>query len=664
MIKNKSSCPAPAKFLIFVLSRGENSFYKKIMKWADKLRPKLLFLRSGAAKVSLSGGNQAELDKKLVFSLAKKRIPSWSQFKHLKMFLSRRELWFIRLSFLLITLALTFLFFQYSHDHWVSGPAVGGEYCEALIGTPKYINPIYASISDLDSDLTALIFSSLFRRDGQGQLQPDLAENMEKNEDGRQYKIKIRSDAVWHDGQPLTVEDIIFTFQAIKDSEYHSPLRASFTGVEISRPTEDSVQFSLNEAYAAFPELLTFGILPKDIWQLIPPANATLSALNLKPIGSGPFKFKSLVKDQSGRLRTYELERNKDYYQNAPWIATVRFKFYPAYEEALSALAGQECDGLSYLPFNRRSEVAAVNQFNFYLLRQPQINAIFFNLKSGVGGERAVRQALARALPKKSLVAEIFGDYAQAIDGPIRPESFAYKDDFLKYEYDPAAAALSLEQAGWRLATITAEQVKTSQEQANADDETVRAPATEVLFFGPGLWRQKDGRWLKITLKMSDRGENLVLGQAIQNAWEKIGVKTVLTGLPATEIASQVIKTRDFEALLYGFMVGADPDIYPLWHSSQIGENGLNITGYSNKDADQLLEDARFANDQSVRKEKYGQFQEIIAADTPALFLYTAAYTYLQTKKIKGFAVDAIVAPYNRFANINDWYIKTAGTWR
>ena len=90
------------------------------MKWADKLRPKLLFLRSGAAKVSLSGGNQAELDKKLVFSLAKKRIPSWSQFKHLKMFLSRRELWFIRLSFLLITLALTFLFFQYSHDHWVS----------------------------------------------------------------------------------------------------------------------------------------------------------------------------------------------------------------------------------------------------------------------------------------------------------------------------------------------------------------------------------------------------------------------------------------------------------------------------------------------------------------------------------------------------------------
>ena len=147
--------------------------------------------------------------------------------------------------------------------------------------------------------------------------------------------------------------------------------------------------------------------------------------------------------------------------------------------------------------------------------------------------------------------------------------------------------------------------------------------------------------------------------ELVKKNWEEAGVKTVLEVLPAKRIQTEVIKPRNFEALFYGQVVGADPDPYAFWHSSQAVENGFNVADYTNKEVDQLLEDARIISDQGSRREKYRKFQEIISEEAPVIFMYSPVYVYIQDKSVNGFEVIDILYPYDRLSNIHEWYLKT-----
>ena len=251
------------------------------------------------------GQTQAELDKKLVFSLAKSRWPSFKQLKYVKKYLNPAERLAVNVCLAIILFSSIFLAARFYKTHLQIIPADGGDYIEGAVGSIKYINPLYSTVSDLDSDLTELVYSSLFRRNASAELVNDLAEKYEVSPDGRTYTIKIRLDAVWHNGGPVTVDDVVFTFEAIKNIKYKSPWRDAFTGVEISKVDDKTIRFNLAEPYAAFLDLLNFGILPQELWQQIEPASANLAELNLKPVGSGRYKFKSLVKDKFGNIRIY-----------------------------------------------------------------------------------------------------------------------------------------------------------------------------------------------------------------------------------------------------------------------------------------------------------------------------------------------------------------------
>ena len=286
--------------------------------------------------------------------------------------------------------------------------------------------------------------------------------------------------------------------------------------------------------------------------------------------------------------------------------------------------------------------------------------AVFFNEKTNSAlADLKVRQALALAINKNDIVDKVLGNNARVIDGPILPESFAYNPQFKKYNFNQEEAKKLLEAAGYKQVEITAEQVAKAVADQESVDEKIRLAAKEVLSQGQGNWyANKNDKYLSIKLTTVDSGENPAVAEAIKIYWESIGVKTETEFISASQIQTDVIKTRDYEALFYGQLSGADPDPYPFWHSSQIGTGGLNLAGFSDKQIDKLLEEARMSVDFQARKDSYIKFQNSIAEEVPAIFLYSPYYNYVQDKKIKNFNSKNIAVPSDRLHNISMWYIN------
>jgi len=647
----------------------------------------LPFGEARSGKTNGRGGNsvlaqaavQADFDRKLVLSLSKSRIPSLAQMKHIKRFLSRRELWCVRACFAVIILSSAWWGARFYLAHLETVPIAGGDYAEALIGQPKYINPVYAAAGEADYDLSRLIYSSLFRRGKNGDLVGDLVKSYAVSDDGKTYDLTLKDGVKWHDTEllprDLNTDDVVYTFNTIKDAQYNSPLRTAFTGVTIARVDGKNFKFILSEPYAAFLELLTFGIMPVNLWYKVSPESFGLTELNLKPIGSGQYKFSALTKNSAGRIVEYSLVPNTDYYGAVP-LVNINFRFYSGFEEAIAALNDNEVGGISYLPREMRKNIIMPNTVNFYKLRLPQITAIFFNQANNVSlKEKTVRQALALALNKNEIISDVFGGDAYAVDGPILPDNFAYDADMKKYAYDPREALKLLTGAGWQLSKITEDDVARasslieaasssaeqggSEEGPDGEERRALAEARAIVRMGPGKWQKKNDSYLTIKLTSVDKDDNNHVMSAVRNAWLAIGVKTEVEALPASRLQTEVIKSKGYEALLYGQMVGADPDQYTLWHSSQTKEGGSNLANYTDKDVDRLLEDARMTSDQNLRRGKYAAFQETLAEELPAIFLYSQFYIYVQDKKIKNFDVKNISLPRDRFANVAEWYIKT-----
>jgi peptide/nickel transport system substrate-binding protein len=618
----------------------------------------LSFLRS--KKNNPEWQSQIDLDKKLVYSLSKSRIPNLKQLKYINKYLSSKEIILIRACFLIIIISSIFLGYRFYKNHLVAVPVKGGEYSEALIGMPKYINPLYANINDVDSDLTSLIYSSLFERDKNGELVKDLTENYSISPDNKIYTIDVKQNAKWHNGSSLTVDDVIFTFNAIKDPKYKSTLRASFAGVEIEKVDDKTIKFNLSTPYAAFLELLTFGIMPSELWGEISPESANLAELNIKPIGSGPYRFNEYTKDKTtGAILDYSISINDDYYKK-PALINLKFKFYPNFEEAVAAIKDNSVDGISYLPKEQEKNISIVNSYNFYKLHIPQITLIYFNAKENQAlGIKQLRQALALAIDRNEIVNNILGGDGYLVDGPILPNSFAYNNGIKKYQINSSEAAKILDNIGYKTVEIKAKDIEDSKINAESKDEKIKSQAEQILALGEGSWRIKDGSYLIIKLTTVDRTENQQVVEAIKNYWEKVGIKTEIETYPSEDFQKNIIKTRNFQTLFYGLVLGADPDPYAFWHSSQIGDNGYNIANFSNKEVDQLLEDARLISDPTQRQVKYKRFQEIISEEIPVIFMYSPTYTYLQNKKIKKFEVANIIYPSDRFSNITEWYINT-----
>lgn len=552
--------------------------------------------------------------------------------------LQPREQWTVRGAGTLLAVGLVILLWQGYRDLTVPKPAPGGNLTEATIGSPQYLNPLYAKTNDVDLDLTRLIFSGLVQRDANQEIKPDLAESYERSADEKTYTFRLRHDVRWHNGSSFSADDVIYTIQMIQDPAFRSPLVDTLAGVTAEKIDDFTVTLTLQEPFAPFLESLTFGILPAEQWSSITPGNARLTVLNIKPIGTGPYRISSksaFTKDGDGNIISYRLERNPDYYGDKALLDAVEFKFYTDFEQAAAALRDGKVDSMSFVPKTIAATLANNRQLQLYTLHLPQYTALFFNQNHNeLLKQSAVREALAYALDREKIISDGYRGQASVIDSPILPDYLGYNPEVKKRAYDTTQAAKLLDDAGWKY----------------TDGEEAR--------------KNKDGKLLEITLTTVDDKENMSVAEQVRQMWEQMHVKVNLQVVPATQIAGETIKPRNYDVLLYGQIIGSDPDPYPFWHSSQNKAPGVNLAIFSNKLVDQLLVEARKTSDPEQRRLKYLHFQNLIADDVPAIFLYNPTYSYALATKIKGFTQTRLTSPADRFADVTHWYSKEKREWK
>ncbi|MDI6591359.1 MAG: ABC transporter substrate-binding protein [Patescibacteria group bacterium] len=379
-----------------------------------------------------------------------KTLTGWRQF--FKVLTKREKILFLIFLFLALS-SLCFLSYDFYLKNTEIKPAFGGVFTEGVIGQPRFINPIYAQVSDIDRDLVELIFSGLMKYNLKGEIVPDLAKSYEIKEGGKVYEIYLKENLFWSDGFPLTADDVIFTIETIQNSDYKSPIRANFLGVEVERISDLGVAFKLKNPYSAFLENLTLKIIPKHIWEKIPPQNFPLAAYNLNPVGSGIYKLKSLKQTPEGRIISLDLIKNQKYFGKSPYLSQISFQFFESQEELIKAAQEAKIKGLTLTPIGNLEEkdLATLEEnFNLYSLSLPRYFTLFFNPEnSKVLSEKEVRKALNYGTNKKEIVEKVLKGRGQLVQSPILPEIYGFNPPSEIYQFDPEKAKEILEKAGF-----------------------------------------------------------------------------------------------------------------------------------------------------------------------------------------------------------------------
>jgi peptide/nickel transport system substrate-binding protein len=558
-----------------------------------------------------------------------KIIPSAEQIAQFPKLLNEKERqWF---SIAILVLAISTLGFSYSlfDLNRVTVPRTGGEYTEGLIGVPQLINPLYSVASDVDSDLVALIFSGLMKFDAVEGLRTDLAESWSISEDGKTYTFVLRDDAMWHDGADVRAEDVVFTFNALQNVEYRSPLELSFSGIKVERVDERTVRFILTEPFAPFLSMLTVGILPSHVWQEIQPINATVAELNRKPIGSGPYMVEKIVRDSRGNVRSYTLSRHDKYHGEKPYINKINLRFYPDFISAIEALRNRNVEGLAYLPVDYLSEFKNLRGVQILQPAMQQYTALYFNQSKNILLQNIdFRKALAHATDRDTLISNALNGSARPIDSFLLPGMPGYNPEISGITYNPDEVGRILDGQGWTI-----------------DEESG--------------FRKKGNDILSLTLTVVEAPDLLAVARNLAEQWAELGIMLNIRAVNTAIFQNEIIKSNDYEILLSGLLYGNDPDPYPFWHSSQTRDPGLNLALFSNRRADEKIETGRTSNDVEVRAQAYRELEEIMMIEIPAIFLYQPLYPYATATKINGQNLERIVNPYQRFSTISEWYIKT-----
>lgn len=505
----------------------------------------------------------------------------------------------------------------------VEMPAESRSYTEGIIGQPIAINPILTGNNDADRDLTNLLFSGLI----------DLAETYQKNNNGQTWNIILKDNLKWSDGKPLTSDDIIYTIDAIQNSESQSPLFSTWQGVVANRISEREVEFTLRTPYAFFLDnLKNIKIIPKHIFEIIPVNNFHLSNFNLEPVGNGPYVFSSFEKRKNGFITGYYLTTNPYFSKEKPFIRNFHIAFYPNSEELINAFNLKKIDGFGGLHPKNVNKL----KLNRQILEKsiPRYYAVFVNKNAKKGlGDSNVIAALNLAVDKQKIIERVFDGKALLVNEPILPIINGYdKSADPGNEFSLEKADGLLEKAGWETNTQTRTREKKIGKQIESLELSIVVPQIPFLLDTVNI---------------------------IKEDWDKIGIKLNPIILNPTDIANEVIKTRNYQMIIFGNIVRNNPDVFSFWHSSERFYPGLNLSLYENKKVDSLLESIKKNHDEISRNKDLSELQRLISADQPAIFLYSPTYIYVAPKSFGGFAETIIATPANRFDNVNKWHLET-----
>lgn len=509
----------------------------------------------------------------------------------------------------------------------VPKPAKGGTAVEALVGTPGALNPLFEQ-DDTTRDVDAVIYQGLTTVDANQHVVGLLASDWSVSPNYMTYTFNLRTDVKWADGQPFTVDDVLFTFHVLQDQEYDQPDAQFWRDLGVAQGGPNQVVFSLRSPSAAFPLALRIGIIAKHLFDGLAPQQIADSPYSSnRAIGTGPFKVASIDS------RAITLDRNP-YASPQPWLDHLVMRTYPANDPQAAILAVRS--GAADLVGGLEPEElnALQNSSDLSILDAQTYTNAFVTMNADGAGKTyfsnvKVRQALVEAINRNAVISEVLSGRADVDPTPIPTGDWAFTPSAgSKYPYDPEAAATALDAAGW---TLNGQSVRTN----------------------------KQGVPFSVDLVVTNSYPNQQIAELIAQQLANVGVRVNVKPVSAPDLVSNYLLAHDYEMALVAVDVGPDPDLYSLWHSG--AESGtLNFAygkGWGLIDKD--LEDGRAQVELPARLAAYADFQSLIADMAPAIFLYSAHYDYAVSQRVRGVHMNRVIEPEDRFQYVTDWYVNT-----
>jgi len=495
-------------------------------------------------------------------------------------------------------------------------------FVEGNIGAISSFNPLFATQNPVDSDIQALVFEKFVNISNDGKPQDGIAIDWIVSSDGKTYDFVISLDHTWQDGQPLTMEDILFTFDISKELSSklgYDTVGTALTDVKVNMISDDKLRFTLPESNATFFEAISVYIVPAHKFEEMQLADIPFSSFAKYPIGSGPYEV-------------YRSEPNvvylkaSNYFWVTPKIETFIYRLYSDYENLEAAFRNGILDAMGGVNGN---DMSYIEEYSGYSSKEVTLNSrlrmIFFNTRKEKLQSKEIRQAL-NYLTNKEKLLEMSNISGVLANGPISSISWAYDTKEVSvYAFNQEKANKILNNLGY-----------------SKNEET-------------GYYEKEDKKILSFTLSYYDNSLNERLANSLKELWKAEGIVLNLEPLSYKQITQEIVATRDFELLMFEVETTVDPDQYNLWHSLKSNYPDLNISGYSYERVDILLEDARRSTKLETREKNYSLFQRYLTQDSPAIFLYHPNYTYVVKDTVQISDISGIYYPYQRFDNVAYW---------
>lgn len=482
---------------------------------------------------------------------------------------------------------------------------------EASIGEPKRLIPMLASDS-ASQDITGLVFNGLVKYDKNIRLTGDLAESFEMTPDCRSATFHLRKGVKWHDGREFTADDVLFTYQKIIDPQTVTPYSSGFERVEkVEKLDPQTVRVTYREPFAPGLESWGMGMIPKH---LLDGKDLNTDPFSRNPVGTGPFRFSEWVTGQKVVVKA-----NPDYFEGKPEIEEYIYRLIPDTATQFLELKALNIDMMSLSPVQYQKQTEdRFFQSEFTKFKYPALSYTYvgYNQRDPKFSDKRVRRALTHAINKSAIIQGVLLGLGKPATGPYLPESWAFNPNVKDLEYNPEEAKALLAEAGW-------------------------SPDKDGLL-------KKEGVPFAFTL-LTNQGnaERAKAAEIIQRDLRQIGIRVEIRVLEWQTLLHQFIDKKQFEAVIMGWGVGLDPDIYTIWHSTKIKEGEFNFISYRNPQVDDLLIKGRETCNQEERKKIYQQVHRLIADDQPYTFLYYPMALPIVHKRFKGIEPSPIGITYN-----------------
>lgn len=503
-----------------------------------------------------------------------------------------------------------------------SGEEPPVRYVEGVVGANSKVNPLFVYQNEVDRDIAALVFSGLTRLSGDGTPEPALAESWDVSSDGRTYTFHLRSGVTWHTGIQFTADDVVFTYNMLGDPLLQGdPDQAQlWQSIDCTAPDARTVACELPEPFAPFLSFASTGILPRHILEAVTAPNMLDDPFNLAPVGTGPYRLTRM--DALHAL----LVANEEYYLGAPAIEEIEIRFFRTVSSAAAGIVRGEIDGLLVdltidpQDFLTLGDVEGVER---HMFSRSAYTSLYLNNHETPLNDHFVREAIAHAVDAETIIAELLGGRGLPADTPIAPGTWAHSDvNAPELEIDLARNLLDA--GGWEL----------------PPGETVR---------------RRNNVELRFSLMTDQDPLRGAIADAISEYLLEVGIEAVVVREASNSLVTDFLIPREYQAAVFGWDPGADPDPYPAWHSSQAIGDGRNLAAYTSDEADAIMEAARQTTALEARRDLYAQFQELFVQDVPSVPLYYPVYTYFVSSRVDGIEPGVLFTLASRWANVHEW---------